>query len=212
MSACKRTDLMHQCTAKSKRSGVRCNNPAMKDRDVCRMHGGKSLYGVSSPSLKSGRYSKHLPARLGTAYEDAANDPDLLSIRHDIALVDARLIDLISRVDSGESGSLWRSLLKAKEAYQDAPMKERADRLDDLLNLVSTGHSDAAAWNEVQQCLEQRRRLVVSETTRLMDMQQVITKERAMLMVANLVAIIKENVTDRDTLARISEQIRRSIE
>lgn len=31
-----------QCTAKSKRSGVRCLAPAVKGKSVCRMHGGKS--------------------------------------------------------------------------------------------------------------------------------------------------------------------------
>lgn len=32
----------NQCTAKSKRSGVRCLAPAVKGKSVCRMHGGKS--------------------------------------------------------------------------------------------------------------------------------------------------------------------------
>jgi hypothetical protein len=32
----------NQCTAKSKRSGTRCQAPAVKGKFVCRMHGGKS--------------------------------------------------------------------------------------------------------------------------------------------------------------------------
>lgn len=34
--------ICNQCTAKSKRSGVRCLAPAVKGKTVCRMHGGKS--------------------------------------------------------------------------------------------------------------------------------------------------------------------------
>ncbi len=48
-----------RCTAKSKRSGVCCKNPAVRGWKVCRMHGarGGSPRGPSSPSYKHGRYS-----------------------------------------------------------------------------------------------------------------------------------------------------------
>ncbi|MDA1328262.1 MAG: HGGxSTG domain-containing protein [Proteobacteria bacterium] len=32
----------NQCTAKSKRGGMRCRAPSVKGKSVCRMHGGKS--------------------------------------------------------------------------------------------------------------------------------------------------------------------------
>lgn len=31
-----------QCTARSKRTGEPCNNPAIRGKDKCRMHGGKT--------------------------------------------------------------------------------------------------------------------------------------------------------------------------
>ncbi len=57
------TVIPRQCTATSKRSGVRCRKTAMKARTVCLAHGGRTPRGVASPHLKHGRYSKALPFR-----------------------------------------------------------------------------------------------------------------------------------------------------
>ena len=40
-----------RCRAKAKRSGVRCQSPAMRGKDVCRIHGGKSR----GPTSEEGR-------------------------------------------------------------------------------------------------------------------------------------------------------------
>ena len=49
---------MAQCTAKSKRSGERCKNPACKGRKTCRMHGGTNPGAPkgSKNALKHGAY------------------------------------------------------------------------------------------------------------------------------------------------------------
>jgi hypothetical protein len=54
------TTFNRQCTAKSKRSGCRCKNYACRDRETCRMHGGKSLRGADHPNFRHGRCSKLL--------------------------------------------------------------------------------------------------------------------------------------------------------
>ena len=40
-----------QCKAKSKRTGQQCRSPAMRDKEVCRIHGGLS----TGPKTKVGR-------------------------------------------------------------------------------------------------------------------------------------------------------------
>jgi hypothetical protein len=47
-----------RCIAWSRQNGQRCKAPAMRGRNVCRMHGGKSLQGFAHPGLKDGWYSK----------------------------------------------------------------------------------------------------------------------------------------------------------
>ena len=59
----KRPPDNRRCTAKSKRSQQRCKNWAMRERAVCRFHGGKSYRGLASPRYVHGYYSKSLLAR-----------------------------------------------------------------------------------------------------------------------------------------------------
>jgi hypothetical protein len=60
-------DTLPQCTAKSKQSGSRCQNFAVKNKTVCWIHGGKST-GPSTPKgrekiqklkMKHGLYSQN---------------------------------------------------------------------------------------------------------------------------------------------------------
>jgi hypothetical protein len=152
-----------------------------------------------------------LPGRLLERYKEAQSDPDLLAARDEIALIDSRLTDLLSRVDTGESGSLWR---KANEAMDDLRIARTsadkalfADALNTLEETIREGKTDYAAWDEIGKTLDRRQRLVESERKRLVEMHQVITAERAMILVAALTDIIKRHVTDRTTLSAISTDL-----
>ena len=93
-----------QCKAWSRRNQQQCRNHAMKGLAVCRMHGGKTPRGPASVHYKDGRHSRFLPARMFAAYKAAGLDPELMSLRQDLALLEARLIDVLQRVDTGEAG------------------------------------------------------------------------------------------------------------
>lgn len=201
-----------RCNATAKQTGEQCKNRASAGRSKCHIHGGKSLTGIASPSLRHGRYSKHLPTRLAAKYEEAAADTELLALRQDIALLDARLEDLLGRVDTGEAGKLWQDAQSAfgkfRMAYELKEPKRLRAALVDLERAIGRGASDYAAWDEVTRLLEQRRRLVESERRRLVDMQQMITTERAMVLLAAVVETVREHVTDRAALAAISNDLR----
>lgn len=200
---------MRECGAKT-RGGSACKQPALPN-GRCHYHGGKSLAGIASATYKTGRYSQVMPTRMRGRYAEAQADGALLELRDDIALTDARLADLLGRVDSGESGALWQSLMAARGdllAYRRAGDNVRmAEALNLILELIGQGHADYRAWGEVAQVLEQRRRLVVSERKRLIELQQTITVEKAMLLIGAIGGIIKAHVSDRETLTKISADI-----
>jgi hypothetical protein len=182
-------------------------------RSVCHIHGGKSLSGIASPTFIHGRYSASLPARLSAQYQESQRDPRLLELRDDISLLDARLGDLLKRVDTGESGALWGKLLTAKAELAsvggtstEATLKRQAI-MGYILDLIAKGHADHQAWRELGAVIEQRRKLVESERKRLVESQQMITTERAMLLLGAVVGVIKEHISDRATLAAISTGI-----
>jgi len=202
------------CTAK-KTNGDPCKAQAVTGRKVCRVHGGMTPRGMASPHYKTGRYSKFLPARMAGRYEEARADGELLALREDISLVDARLADLLGRVDTGESGALWNSLQAARlellACKQASDIKGQMSALNLMMELISQGHADYRAWGEVAAVLDQRRRLVESERKRLVEMQQMISSERMMVLLGAVVGVIQEHVTDRTILSGITTGIQKLI-
>lgn len=79
---------MVQCRAKSKRTGERCKQGSVPGKDLCRHHGGAKGSGVNwekPVQVKHARYSKSLPADLAERYEYFKTDPDILSLKPEIA-------------------------------------------------------------------------------------------------------------------------------
>jgi len=178
----------------------------------CHLHGGKSLGGIASPRFKHGRYSKYLPSALAQRYESARQDPDLLALRDDVALLDSRLSELVEKIDTGESGSLWQHLHEAHErlvrAKELKEVESMAEALTEIGELIKFGADDYANWEEIIKLLDQRRRLVESERKRLVEMQQMITVERAMVLVSAVVNAVARHIDDRKQLNAIATDIR----
>src|SRR3990167_2348387 len=199
------------CGAKT-RKGVPCRQPALAN-GRCHYHGGKSLAGIASPAFKHGRYSKYLPSRLLERYQEASGDPELLALRDELSLTDARLTDILARVDTGEAGAVWQAARRALSDFRKASAagdtKKMADHLREMESLIDQGFSDYAAWDEIGRLIEQRRRLGDSEQKRLVAMQQMITAEQAMILLAAVVDVVRQNVSDRGVLAAISAGIGR---
>ena len=182
----------------------------MHDRTVCYMHGGKTPRGKALPQTRSGRYSKDLPTRLQARYLESQRDPDLLNLHAEISLTDAFVLDALKGLDTGESGRLWRELKEAwstyEEAKRDGDPVAQAIALSDVAQLINRGVAAQAARSEAMDLIERRRKLVDSEGRRRVQMQDMITSEQAMLLVAGLLDAINRHVHDRDALAAIAAE------
>lgn len=202
---------MAQCTARSKGSGQQCKNQAVKGKRVCRIHGGLSLAGPASPRWKTGRYSKYLPARLAERYHEALSDPDLLALRSDIAMAEARVADLLMDLNVSSGGEVWRSLAAAQNAFDKAERAQDTngmrDSLATLRGLIKTGAQDYERWEEVGKWLERKRRLTETEQKRLVAMQQMLTVEQTMTLVSQLVEIVNTHVEDKRARVEIATRI-----
>lgn len=205
-----------QCNAKSRQSGEQCKKNAVHGSTKCHMHGGKTPAGIASPHYRTGRYSDHLPTRMASRYAESKNDAQLLELRDEVSLIDARIVDLLGRVDTGESGKVWKELKAAHSELVEANAKGDSIGIVTAMyrigTLIGEGADDYAAWNEVLTVVEQRRRMVESERKRLVELQQTLTIDQAMLMIGALTGIIRAHVTDTRTLAAISADFDRIIE
>lgn len=204
---------MTQCAAHSKRTGQQCRQSAMVGKTVCYHHGGATPIGATSPHFRSGRYSKYLPERLREKYDLAQQDPEILVLRDEIALADARLADLLTRVDAGESGALWKELKdlvdQLGKSVETLDLDGARAALRGLRDVMLKGHTDASAWQEIQAVLMLREHLVRSERQRLVQMQQMISVEQAMTLIAALTESVRRHVTEPDALRAISADLAR---
>jgi hypothetical protein len=205
-----------RCRAKAKHSQERCRQAVVPGMEVCHYHGGKTPHGPALPQFRHGRYSKFIPARMRARYEAAERDPELTSLHSELALVDARLLDLLRRVDSGESGALWRALRKAWRAFKLYQRTGDVAKMKDAFAEMET-HLDAAvvdthAWREIHELIETRRKLADTESRRLATLQQMITQEQALLLIGRVVDIVTRHVPDQQVLAHVVLDLQRLME
>jgi hypothetical protein len=208
-----RREIPHTpCGAKT-RTGGECNGSAMSN-GKCRMHGGATPTGAAAGSFKHGRNSKYItaiPGRIKNDFIALRKRDDQLRLNDDIALIDARLNDVLLRVDSGEAGALWIDLKKAHQAFKAArasgDVPKMTERLFEMEAAIEKGVTDWQAWGEVKSLIEQRRRLVESERKREIEQQELLTGKEAASLFNALLSIVNENVTDASTKQRIQAAV-----
>jgi hypothetical protein len=213
---------MQSCGAKNKKGGI-CKTKAMPN-GRCRMHGGATPAGIAHPNFQTGRYSKYLPAHLLADFQAAQSDPALVECRDELALIDSRLGQLAQRFQSGKDAELWAvlsmqfdflatafdallSAVKPEGNEAEAAVREASGALEGCRSVISEVRASESTWREVYGVLEQRRKLVETEAKRLKDMSQMITAEKAMVLISQLAGIVKRHVTDREQLAAISREL-----
>lgn len=201
-----------QCSAKSKRSGQQCRNHAVKGRKTCRMHGGTSKVGPLAPAFKTGRYSKFLPQRFAQLIE-AVTQTDVLDLTDDIKVLSARIADVLSRVDSGESGSLWKQARKLFDQFNVAQEAGDADKIVDALKrldeVLAKGAADHEAWREVGELFSQRVKMVESQRKKALEAHTMMSTDEVLGMMRFLIESVKKHVRDPEALANISTDFAR---
>jgi hypothetical protein len=192
-----------------------CKNWPSKELggDRCRFcGGGRKNQGIANGRFKDGSQSRYLPKRMLADYEEAIADPNLISLRSDIAVVRARTNDLLKRVDSGEAGQIWRSL---QDSYQDFKTARSAadpvkmqESLELLGTLIERGAADSKIWFEVISTIEQGRKLIDSELKRLQALQVYVDSGAVITMLTAIAIQLKEIIENRDLT--VKEQLSRT--
>ena len=205
---------------KTRPPGV-CQRPATANSGKCRHHSGKAITSkrIEMPvrdAKRPGRVDRYLPTRLLERYREALNDPDLLAMRDEIAVLDARLADLLKRSDSGESAELWKRAQSVFgrfiKANRDGNMNEVAASLSELQKIIERGNDEYAMWRDIRELIEDRRRLVGAERQRLVEMQHLMNADQAMFVASSLAEVVRRHVTDPEILRAISEDLSRILQ
>lgn len=156
---------------------------------------------------KDGKYSKYMPTRLLEAYDASRDDPEILSLNDDISLTEARVADVLQRVDTAESGAMWDELsqlakqIKIARKSGDPTLVE--DLFEDMLKLIAKGKGDRENWREIGDLLERKRKLSESQLKLLVTKQEFISRQQAVMLVGQITEVVKGAVDDPLTKRRI---------
>lgn len=162
---------------------------------------------------------KALPQRLRASFLASVNDPEILSVRSELGLVDSRVVELIERITSGESvdvikqaRDLARSILvEVQKKQPNIPhIADEAGNLDVLL----TGRiDDDANWATIRDTIESRRKLTDTERKLLEMRQAVVDSKQLQAIIAMLLTSITLHVLPlqggRVAVDGVSEDIRK---
>lgn len=202
-----------ECGAKRRLNGTPCRAPAMTN-GRCRIHGGKSpAAGPQHPNWKTGYYSKAVPDYIRERIKAGDSDPQVLSHRRDLALLDARLDKLVERLDEGGSTRLWmrlkaewQAMLEAREA-QD--MTRLAKALDIIGEVINSGVDEEQAWRELRDVVKDRRDQATHEHKRTLELSQAIRPDELGAMAVRIGNLIRREVTDPAARERIAVELER---
>lgn len=202
---------MSQCTAKSKRSGERCKNFCSPGRTVCRFHGGRTPRGFNLPQTRHGFYSRNLPPHLRTTYQKSLTDPRRVELREFIALVDARLAQLLQEYNLiDEENRMDKARIqfqRMKNAWTNGDRANLRSAMIELDRLIRFGVRDYQIWKEIVKMLERRSKLSMSQLKWEIDSGQMIPADQAITLFTAVGHVIKDNITDPKILEEISEGI-----
>jgi len=141
-------------------------------------------------------------------YTDAMQDPQLVALQDDIALVDTRIQELITQIDRGhQPAQLWARALEGIGALRSAMEDEEEDRIESQLvsleRVLALGAEPSGVWQQILEAEEQKRKLAETDSRIHERRGHVLAIEHVMIVARALLVAVRENVPDRGALGRI---------
>jgi hypothetical protein len=187
------------CGAKT-RGGGSCTQPAMPN-GRCRMHGGKSLSGIASPTFKTGRYSQDLAAAPGLLerFRQEQESGNASHVADEMALLRARAGELLQNLENRVSRNLWAEVAEAFHELLDA-MKDKdkdavSTHLTTLRDLIEKGSEPHEIWEEISAHCVTIAKLARVELQREVRDRETMTARQAMVFKSIIETNLKESIT-----------------
>ncbi len=191
-----------------------CQSPFLFPNGRCRLHGGMVKKGPDHPNWKYGKWSVVLPPNLRERAEEYLNDPELVSVRRQLALCSVRQEQLLERLNHKENGQLYASLsetLQLMDRYRRMDKPVDVDRLaQQALKLCEEGLGQDRTWADLDKLFETQRRLADTEQRILTQKQQFLSTLEAYSIIDAIVqgaVQLLETDHQRNQLAHIVDDI-----
>lgn len=132
-------------------------------------------------------------------YEASINDPQVLELTDEIALLDSRIADRLEALSqNGTTNATWKELQvlwgQFMYAIRVGDTETQMNLVRNIDTIVKQGSSQADIWYELTNLIDNRRKLVDSEGRRLEIKQNIVTVEQAFSLVHAIISAMKEVV------------------
>jgi hypothetical protein len=152
-----------------------------------------------------------LPREIRADFLAAVSDPELISLRGELALLATRITGLARQLGDVLPPD-WTGMRREIESLRIAWTVPQRDltaigqRIEAVLQLANAGldcdRAQQRAWTEMRRLIQERARIATAEARRVAETQQSIRKEQAVALFAYLGNSIKTHVLDPDLYAK----------
>jgi hypothetical protein len=146
-------------------------------------------------------------------YRQARADPELLSAVNTVALLQARCLQLMGRLATPETGTLWRDVEGAVAGMQAA--NGAGDQagvvagLEKLLRLVAERRKDEETWKELRAVEQEKLVAQAKEWSRMKELRQLATAEEVLGLVRAIAESVSRHVSNpQERLAVVNDIVR----
>lgn len=202
------------CGAKT-RAGTPCKKPPVAGKKRCRMHGGLTPVGPASPHYQNGRHSRYMPTGIAEKFRIALDDPELTSLREEIAACDAMIATIWEQFDEGQGSTAWKAVL---EHLDKANAAGKAGNGELLMHHVTAAQrlSDAslrqiALRDDLLKIIGRRKSLVDSEQRRELQQHLMIPIVQVQILLDALTDVVFTTVQDQGTRSTLAREISRRL-
>jgi hypothetical protein len=158
---------------------------------------------MAHPGFKTGkrsRYLKSLPPALKKGHKLASEDEEITSLRDELALVTARIEQLLEQLGEGESPS-WETARAAWDDFRAARPEDKQAKLAALGRIICAGAGAARnqdeTWAQIRRWIRVRVRCSAAEHRRLMDLECFVPAADALMLFRALLETTRQVIRDR---------------
>lgn len=188
-----------------------CENPVEPFRERCKFHGGASPRGVEHPRFKGRGYSKDIPTQLAQKVIAALDDPALVTLGHEIALLDGRTGQIFEKMQRLESETAFDRIKDCIYAIEAALIGDRVDdamvALKDAKKAISAASAERDGWSEIYSIIKERRQLVDAERKREETLQGNMNARQVGTFIAAVQTAIMEVVQDAEVRKQLAYRL-----
>lgn len=197
------------CGATTRR-GTRCQIKDLKENGRCMYHAGHvPPPGPTNQNWINGRSSKLLeaiPHKLRDGFVASMKDPEIISVRSELGLVDTRIMDLVRDLATEQYSDEWKTDLEKQLAHLRLEIEQEDDLdRDAALEAISNAEDalasrdgDSQAWAAILGAIETRRKLVDTERRLLEAHQASVDVNQMKAILLHILTAVREHVLPLD--------------